>query len=252
MALEDIKKELEQRFEQPLPEFYKRRIIFWNDEAKEFINEVGELSLLNAKVLILSETNQFVSKKLLSNDDLDSNYLVYNPLSSDMEEDWFLDVKLYSEEYRSDITSRYMQEMNILNTPVLRKVVKGYATFFNAASRRNALMNVDVDIDTPNKLHLAVLCAICGLRKIDVQDIIQTALMAGDDVNNMIKLDLLKYGTGEVFWQLVNQRTGYTGTNIDELNVHILLSAVSKSYDSKLLDGLDDYCLLYTSDAADD
>lgn len=241
MALEDIKKELEQRFEQPLPEFYKRRIIFWNDEAKEFINEINELSLSNAKVLILSETNQFVSKKLLSNDDLDSNYLVYNPLSSDLEEDWFLDIKLYSEEYRSDITSRYMQEMNILNTPALRKVVKGYATFFNAASRRNALMNVDIDIDTPNKLHLAVLCAIYGLRKIDVQDIIQTALMAGDDVNNTIKLDLLKYGAGEAFWKLVNQRTGYIGTNIDELNVHILLSAVSKSCDSKLLDGLDDY-----------
>lgn len=241
MALEDIKKELEQRFEQPLPEFYKRRIIFWNDEAKEFINEISELSLSNAKVLILRENNQFVSKKLLSNDDLDSNYLVYNPLSSDLEEDWFLDIKLYSEEYRSDITSRYMQEMSILNTPALRKVVKGYVTFFNAASRRNALMNVDIDIDTPNKLHLAVLCAICGLRKIDVQDIIQTALMAGDDVNNTIKLDLLKYGASETFWQLVNQRTGFTGTNIDELNVHILLSTVSKSCDSKLLDGLDDY-----------
>ena len=241
MALEDIKKELEQRFEQPLPEFYKRRIIFWNDEAKEFINEISELSLSNAKVLILRENNQFVSKKLLSNDDLDSNYLVYNPLSSDLEEDWFLDIKLYSEEYCSDITSRYMQEMSILNTPALRKVVKGYATFFNAASRRNALMNVDIDIDTPNKLHLAVLCAICGLRKIDVQDIIQTALMAGDDVNNTIKLDLLKYGASETFWQLVNQRTGFTGTNIDELNVHILLSTVSKSCDSKLLDGLDDY-----------
>ena len=241
MALEDIKKELEQRFEQPLPEFYKRRIIFWNYEAKEIINEISELSLSNAKVLILRENNQFVSKKLLSNDDLDSNYLVYNPLSSDLEEDWFLDIKLYSEEYRSDITSRYMQEMSILNTPALRKVVKGYATFFNAASRRNALMNVDIDIDTPNKLHLAVLCAICGLRKIDVQDIIQTALMAGDDVNNTIKLDLLKYGASETFWQLVNQRTGFTGTNIDELNVHILLSTVSKSCDSKLLDGLDDY-----------
>lgn len=241
MALEDIKKELEQRFEQPLPEFYKRRIIFWNDEAKEFINEISELSLSNAKVLILRENNQFVSKKLLSNDDLDSNYLVYNPLSSDLEEDWFLDIKLYSEEYRSDITSRYMQEMSILNTPALRKVVKGYVTFFNAASRRNALMNVDIDIDTPNKLHLAVLCAICGLRKIDVQDIIQTALMAGDDVNNTIKLDLLKYGASETFWQLVNQRTGFTGTNIDELNVHILLSTVSKSCNSKLLDGLDDY-----------
>ena len=29
MAIEDIKKELEQRFAEPLDEFYKRRIIFW-------------------------------------------------------------------------------------------------------------------------------------------------------------------------------------------------------------------------------
>ena len=60
-------------------------------------------------------------------------------------------------------------------------------------------MNVDIDIDTPNKLHLAILSAICGLRKIDVQDIIQTVLTDGDDINNTIKLDLLKYGAAMFF-----------------------------------------------------
>ena len=50
MAIEDIKKNLEQRFSEPLPEFYERRIIFWNDEEKEFIDEVNELELSNAKV----------------------------------------------------------------------------------------------------------------------------------------------------------------------------------------------------------
>ena len=34
MALEDIKKNLDKRFSEPLPEFYDRRIIFWNDEEK--------------------------------------------------------------------------------------------------------------------------------------------------------------------------------------------------------------------------
>lgn len=63
MAIEDIKKELEQRFAEPLPEFYKRRIIFWNDEEKEFIDEINDFSLSNAKVLALNESNQFVCKK---------------------------------------------------------------------------------------------------------------------------------------------------------------------------------------------
>ena len=243
MALEDIKKELEQKFNEPLEEFYKRRIIFWQDEAKEFINEIEDLTLSNAKVLILNETNQFVSKKLLSHDDLESNYLVYNPLTSDMENDWFLDIKLYSEEYRSDITSRYMQELNIENTPALRHVVKGYSTFLNAVSRRRALAKVECDIDKPSKFHLAVIAAICGLKTIDHQEIIRSVLMDGEDISNHAKLEMLKYGASDAFWALVDKKTGYIDEkrNIDDLNLHIVLSAVSKTCDKNLLDGLDDY-----------
>ncbi len=51
---------------------------------------------------------------MLSEDDLLTNYLVYNPLHTNQENDWFLDVKLYSEEYRADLISRWMQDMNIL------------------------------------------------------------------------------------------------------------------------------------------
>lgn len=35
MAIDDIKKELEERFAEPLEEFYKRRSILWNDEEIE-------------------------------------------------------------------------------------------------------------------------------------------------------------------------------------------------------------------------
>lgn len=243
MALEDIKKELERKFNEPLEEFYKRRIIFWQDEGKEFINEIEDLSLSNAKVLILNERNQFVSKKLLSHDDQESNYLVYNPLVCDMENDWFLDIKLYSEEYRSDITSRYMQELNIVNIPALRHVVKGYSTFLNAVSRRRALAKVACDIDKPATLHLAIIAAICGLKTIDHQEIIRSVLMDGDDISNQLKIEMLKYGASDAFWALVAQRTGYINEkrNIDDLNLHIVLSAVSKTCDKRLLDGLDDY-----------
>ena len=36
MAMDDIKNELEKKFDEPLKEFYKRKIIFWNDESGEF------------------------------------------------------------------------------------------------------------------------------------------------------------------------------------------------------------------------
>ena len=64
MGIKDIKNDLDKRFAEPLPEFYKRRIIFWNDEEGEFKEEIESLVLDNAKVLVLSESNQFASKKL--------------------------------------------------------------------------------------------------------------------------------------------------------------------------------------------
>ena len=79
---------------------------------------------------MLNETNQFASKQLLSSTDQESNYLVYNPLIDDPEHDWFLDIKLYSEEYRADQISRWMQDMKIANVQELRKEIKQYKGFF--------------------------------------------------------------------------------------------------------------------------
>lgn len=154
MAIEDIKKELEKRFAEPLDEFYKRRIIFWNDEDGEFLDEIESLTLCNAEVLVLEAGHLFSAKQLLSSTDLVTNYLVYNPLVVDQEHDWFLDIKLYSEEYRADKTSRLMQEMQIVNTSELRHVVKDFKGFFNAASRRKAMASFDGFIDKKSTLYM--------------------------------------------------------------------------------------------------
>ena len=42
MDSEKIVQELNQRFAAPLPEFYKRRIVFWYDEDKEFEDKLEE------------------------------------------------------------------------------------------------------------------------------------------------------------------------------------------------------------------
>ena len=48
MDLDKIIQELNQRFAAPLPEFYKRRIIFWYDEDGEFRENMGDFSLQDA------------------------------------------------------------------------------------------------------------------------------------------------------------------------------------------------------------
>ena len=181
MAIEDIKKELEKRFSEPLEEDYKRRIIFWNDEDHDFLEDINSLELSNAKVLVLNETNQFESKKLLSSDDQTSNYLVYNPLIIDHEHDWFLDIKLYSEEYRADKTSRLMQEMHITNTPELRDLVKTYAEFFKNSKRRNALASLNDSINKRDVLIMSILSVIAGVKEVKPEAIIRAVIASGTD-----------------------------------------------------------------------
>ena len=240
MAIEDIKKELEQRFAEPLDEFYKRRIIFWNDEDGDFKEELVDLELSNAKVLMLDDTNQFSAKKLLSYDDQDSNYLVYNPLIVDPEHDWFLDIKLYSDEYRADQTSRWMQDMHIANTPELRNEVKYYKGFFNAASRRKLISNFDGAIDKKSSLYMSILSAICGTKERTPESIIKSVILAGTDLENSIKMNLLKYSVSDLFWRMVHTATGFnTSEKIDDLINHVVLSAISRTMSSDVLSGLE-------------
>ena len=69
MLSETIKLRLAERFAAPLPEFNKRRIIFWHDEDGEFSDGVDELDLPGVSIVKLTGSNNFAVKKLLSADD---------------------------------------------------------------------------------------------------------------------------------------------------------------------------------------
>ena len=45
MDVDNISRELNRRFLEPLKEFYKRRIIFWYDEDREFEEKLDGLQL---------------------------------------------------------------------------------------------------------------------------------------------------------------------------------------------------------------
>ena len=142
MDLDTIIRDLNKRFAAPLPEFYKRRIIFWYDEDREFEDKLDDIQVDNAKLLMLTGTNNFAVKKLLSVDDTTNNYLVYRPLSYESpEDDWLLDIEMYSEEFRADLISIWMDEMGIPSTPAMRKLVKDYRKFFKAKVRRDKIVS---------------------------------------------------------------------------------------------------------------
>ena len=115
MDTDKVIQDLNRRFAAPLPEFYQRRIIFWYDEDKEFENKLDEVVLENAKVIALTGNNAFSVKKLLSVEDLTTNYLVYSPLAYNRPDDnWLLDVELYSGAYIESGYAKAGQELPCL------------------------------------------------------------------------------------------------------------------------------------------
>lgn len=242
----DIKKILEDRFNAELEDFYDRRIIFWQDPEKEFSDFVDELSLDNAKILRLTESNNFAAKKLLLNDDTQSNYLVYNPISySDIRDNWLLDIELYSEEFRADLLSIRMQELNMSATAPLRKAMKTYTKFFENKDRVAKLMAFKSDYNTVGQLHIDILAVLSGTSINTASGVIRTVLMSGLDIeNNEAIANIKRFGSEDAFWELVNRYTGYSrdeSASLVPLASHILLTALSVTMKPSCLRGLDKY-----------
>ena len=246
MDLQKIIQDLNRRFAAPLPEFYKRRIIFWYDEDREFEDKVEDLALDNARVLVLTGCNNFEAKKLLAVDDTTNNYLVYCPLRYEKPEDnWLINIELYSEEFRADLNSIWMDEMGLPNNATVRRMVKGYRKFFNNIERRKSVAAMAKNIVTASQLHMAVMASICGMKDAQPSGIIRAVLSQSLDMDgNTIYQDMVKYGAQNPFWVMVAQATGYSegdDADLGRLATHILLTAATRTMRPEHLAGLDSF-----------
>lgn len=260
MDSETIVQDLNRRFNEPLPEFYKRRIIVWYDEDREFEDKLGDIELINAKPVILTGKNNFEVKKLIAVDDVTSNILIYNPVSYETPDDnWLLDIELYSEEFRADLISIWISEMGLPSIPGIRKLVKQYRKFFNAKARREKIANQSKTPTNPAQLHLSVMASIAGIKDISPNGVIRRILESGLNTdNNKIYQDFINYGADEAFWELITRGTGYKEESPDimRLSAHILITALSRTIPDEFLKGLDvfissphqSYCFEFISD----
>lgn len=246
MDADKVVQDLNRRFAAPLQEFYKRRIIFWYDEDREFEDKIEEIQLDNATIVALNGSNTFAVKKLICEDDTTSNFLVYQPLSFDKDDDnWLINVQLYSEEFRADLNSIWMSEMGLPSAPAYRKQVKNYRKFFNAKPRREAFKKLCSNIHREADMHLAVMAVLCGCNSTAPNGIIRAVLESGLDLNtNAIYQSFVGFGVQNAFWAMIAQATGYnegSESNLNRLAVHILLTATTRTMHLDHLAGLDKF-----------
>jgi len=244
VSTESIQFSLNERFAAPLPEFYKRRIVFWQDEDREFETMLDELEIPDVKIVRLTGTNNFAVKKLLLHDDLTSNFLIYNPFSYTQQQDnWLRDIELFSEEYRADFISMQMSELNIASTPAMRKTVKVYSKFLENKDRIAKLKKIGREYQTPLQLHIDIMAVLAGLNGGSAQDVFIAVLVAGlDEDNNAALNNIKKFGNIDAFWQLARKYTGYIHEEDKPLGFfasHVLLTALAQTMNTSVLKGLE-------------
>ena len=246
MDTEKIQHDLARRFAEPLPEFYKRRIIVWKDEDREFIDKLDEIQIDGVKVIALTGSNHFAVKKLLNKDDTESDYLVYCPIAYESQEDnWLLDIELYSEEFRADLISIWMDEMGVPQTVDLRRGFKKYSKFLNAQSRRNKVASLCVPVKL-SQLQVAIMAVLAGVKTAKPNAVIKAVLQNGlNSEENAVYQEFVNYGIDEAFWRMVEQGSGYSKDSdpkpdLKRLAAHLLLTASTRTMRQEFLAGLDD------------
>lgn len=244
MDIEDIIKDLKASFSKPYPEFYKRRIIIWLDPEEEFADLIDQIDLGDVKILKMTENNKFLVKKVLNFDDVESDFLLYCPLNFESKEDnWILDVFLYSEIFRADRISIEMSQMGLEDTASIRKAIKNHRKFFNAKARREEISKRRAYINNDSSLILAIMASIC---KTDMNpvNIIREVFKSGLAIEeNKIYKEFVNYKVDEEFWKICKEKTGYFEEERFLYNLFktIVLTGSARTMDQAILKDLDFY-----------
>lgn len=235
-----ITQELAARFAAPLEGGWARRIVVWLDEDGEFADAVSEAAPQGVRLLVMEENRSFALRRQIESDYAQENILLYCPTAFERPQDnWLLDVFLYSESFRADYWSLLFAEMGIENTRPMRDYARGAKAFFRSRERREKLRALGGKIADVSALREGMLQVACGLKGGGLCAVLRAVLACDPDEENAPLLAMEKLCGPDAFWEAVAETYGYTGARkAGQLAAYLLVCAASSGSAGKALAGL--------------
>ncbi len=199
----------------------ENRIIFWNDPDREFIITLSALNLPEGvNILRLDQTGAFEAKVLLEQGDPEGRYLVYTPAEEpDYENDWLLDIRLYSHSFRADRASIILDQLGLANQH-LRDHLALRRKFFDNKQRLEKLQSIVSSNDTDVDLDRKMIAVTAKADQPEWLNIIRTLYHEFTNIGNGDSIDLdsppdawlqiEKYDLDGFFWQIAKSKFGYS------------------------------------------
>lgn len=221
----------------------KRKLVFWYDENKEFIDEINNLIFDNAKILVINGNDYFKTKYLLEVIDKKSNYLIYAPFSKPEDiNNPLLDTLLYSKQFFADYYSLLADELNI---PLeYKNHLEKYASFFASKARTKAFKELNVDYKNTTQIDLSIMAVLCKVKVADFVEMFKSVVSHGLEDNTCLQ-NMEKLGSIAFFWDGVQRYFGYQEENptLEKLLVSIFVTNVYHVCQRDLPNNLNQYIL---------
>ena len=207
MNVKDIEEKLEELF-------VDNRIIFWNDPECEFEDILEHLGLDDVKIIRPDRTGQFHAKILIELEHPAEKILVYSSsCEPKFEDDWLLDIRLYSYQFRADRASILVEELGLLHHQ-LRGYIAARKDFFASKERTEKLKQITAPDDMETELDRKMMAVLVKSEHTELFDIIRSLYEAVSDSHNLDDApkewrQLIKLGLEDVFWRIVRETFGY-------------------------------------------
>jgi uncharacterized protein (TIGR02687 family) len=198
-----------------------QRIVFWNDPEREFQNTLPFLLLDGVTTLRLDEVGALEAKILLERTDPTGKFLLYAPTEEpDYEQDWLLDIRLYSRSFRADRASILLQELGLVN-PSLRTHVAERRKFFDAKDRLQKIKALVAPDDAIGDLDRKMIAVVARADQPELFNLVRTIFHAWTEAGADLDLDtppavwgqIEKFDLDGPFWQMVKTAFGYDEEN---------------------------------------
>jgi uncharacterized protein (TIGR02687 family) len=222
-----------------------RKLIFWYDDNGEFVEDIKNLDLDNAKIHYLTSTNLFYTKVLLERKDIKSNYLIYAPFPKpDSRENHLADTIKYSRQFSADRASLIAIDLGIEEKykPVLQKYIK----FFGAKERTKKFYELEVDsYNNESTIEIALLSVLAKSKIVNFEEVVRIVLTSGELRDNEYMADFKKYGLDEAFWKHISHTFSFIDEepNLEKLIISLFLTYTEKEIHRELPVSMNKYLL---------
>jgi len=230
MNIEQIEKSLMKLFNKDKYVFEKRQIVFWYDEKEDFKDEIDSLKLENIKIHKLNN-NFFYTKYLLEKEDTTSNYLIYsNKAKPRLEEDWFLDIGLYSSDFSADRGSVILNDLWITDI-LLKDLIEKHIKFFSSKKRVTDFIYLNVNKNNKKSIELSMIASLIGSKSLNFDDILRKIFVAWLDDNKYLE-EFEKFDLLDTFWEYIKENFAYKNKDksLKNLFISFMVSNINCSW----------------------